>query len=75
MLVKVTGTNYVRDTSSMALLNSDKKGLDDYMKRRSVFESQRNEINNIKDEINGIKSDVTEIKDLMRQLLEKGSNG
>ena len=56
MFVKVTGTNYVRDTSSMALLNNDKKGLDDYMKRRSVFESQRTEINNIKDEINGIKS-------------------
>jgi hypothetical protein len=75
MFVKVTGTNFVRDTTSMALLSKDKAGLEDYNKRRNVFESQKREINTIKEEIEGIKSDVSEIKSLMRQLLDKGLNG
>jgi hypothetical protein len=70
-LVKVNNTTFVRDTTSMALINQDKNGLTDYMNKRRFLESQRNEINNIKSEINTMKSDISEIKDLMLQLLGK----
>lgn len=75
MLVKVTGTNFVRDTNSMALMNKDINGLEEYKLKRNLMATQREEINTIKAEIDGIKSDVSEIKLLMQQLLNKGSNG
>ena len=75
MLVKVTGTNFVRDTNSMALMNKDINGLEEYKMKRKMMATQREEINTIKAEIDGIKSDVSEIKSLMQQLLNKGSNG
>lgn len=74
-LVKVQNSSFVRDTSSMALINQDKKGLNDYLNKRKIMEAQRNEINTIKSEVNTIKSDVNEIKELLHQLLGKGSNG
>ena len=74
MLVPITGTNFVRDTNSMALMNKDSSGLEDYKMKRRLMASQKEEINTIKAEIDSIKSDVSEIKMLMRQLLDKGSN-
>lgn len=75
MFVKVEGTNFVRDTSSMALTNKDSNGLEDYKIKRRLLSTQKEEINTIKTEIDGIKTDMLEIKSLMRQLLDKGSNG
>jgi hypothetical protein len=72
MLVKVEGTSFVRDISSMALINKDVNGLEDYKRKRNLLAMQKEEINTIKSEINGIKSDMLEIKSLMRQLLDKG---
>ena len=72
MLLKVTGTTLVRDTNSMALINQDTNGLQDYLRKRSYMESQRQEINTIKSEVNSLKTDINEIKELMKQLLEKG---
>jgi len=75
MLVKVTDSNFVRDTQSMALLNKDSTGLEEYKMKRKMMATQREEINTIKQEMNSIKSDVSDIKLLLKQLLEKGSNG
>lgn len=75
MFVKVEGTNFVRDTSSMALTNKDSNGLEDYKIKRRLLSTQKEEINSIRTEIDGIKTDMLEIKSLMRQLLDKGSNG
>ena len=75
MLVKVTGTNFVRDTTSMALMNKDTSGLEEYKMKRKMMANQKEEINTIKAEIDSIKSDVSEIKTLIQQLLNKGSNG
>lgn len=73
-LVKVSGTNFVRDTDSMALINRDLNGLEEYKMKRRMLETQRNEINNVKSEIETIKDDMQEIKQLMLKLLE-GTNG
>lgn len=75
MLVKVKDSNFKRDTSSMALVNSDVTGLNEYLNKRKLLSSQKEEINKIRSEMDGIKTDIAEIKILMRQLLEKNSNG
>lgn len=70
-LVKVTGTNFIRDTSSMAILPPDNTLKNDYFSKVRLVKSQKDEINNIKSEIDDIKTDVSEIKSLLKQLIGK----
>jgi len=74
MIVQIPGTNLVRDTSSMALINQDQNGLNEYMKKRKLMESQKSEINSMKSDISELKGDMQEIKQLILKLMEK-SNG
>lgn len=71
-LVQIPETTFVRDTTSMALINQDKNGLEAYMKQRNVLMAQKQEINNIKSDIDDIRNDIKEIKSLMMQLIHKG---
>ena len=71
MLVQITGTKMVRDTESMALINKDINGLQEYQLKRKQAEGQRTEINTIKSEIKDIRGELGEIKSLMTQLLDK----
>ena len=71
MLVQVTGTKMLRDTESMALINKDINGLEEYNLKRKMAASQRNEINTIKSEITDIRSEMGEVKSLLTQLLDK----
>jgi hypothetical protein len=75
MLVQITGTNLYRDTETMALVNKDVSGLEDYKMKRRMMATQKDEINKIKTELAGIKEDMTEIKQLVLQLIGKGTNG
>jgi len=70
--LKVEATKLVRDTRSGAIINQDKNGLDEYLNKRRVLESQKNEINNVKSEVKELREDITEIKSLLLKLLEKG---
>ena len=73
-IVKVKDTKFVRDTKSMALLNTDYNEKNEYYNKVRMVKSQKDEINNVREEINNIKDDITEIKSLMLKLLEnKGS--
>ena len=72
MLVPISGTKLVRDTETMALINKDVSGLQDYKAKRRYAEVQREQINNVKVEIDSIKNDISDIKKLMVKLLEKG---
>jgi len=74
-VIQIPGTNLYRDTNSMALLNKDRNGLEDYKMKRRLLETQAHEINRVKSEINDIKGELQEIKTLMLRLLDKGSNG
>jgi hypothetical protein len=40
-----------------------------------MLTNQKQEINNIKSEIASMKTDVNDIKELLKQLIGKGSNG
>lgn len=71
-LVQIPETTFVRDTTSMALINQDKNGLEAYVKQRNVLVTQKQEINKIKSDIDGIRDDMQEIKSLMMQLIDKG---
>jgi hypothetical protein len=71
-LVPVNGTKLYRDTETMALINKDVSGAQEYQAKRKFAESQKEQINNVKMEIDSIKNDISDIKKLMVKLLEKG---
>jgi len=71
-LVPINGTKLYRDTETMALINKDVSGLEDYKAKRKYAEVQREQINNVKMEMDSIKNDISDIKKLMVKLLEKG---
>jgi hypothetical protein len=74
MLVKVTGTNYVRDTNTMALINTDRNEKNEYQAKILMLKTQKDEINTVRSEINSIKNEMSEIKQLLSQLLDKSLN-
>jgi hypothetical protein len=61
MKVKVTDTSYVRDINSKAILNTNKKELQEYQQKKAML-SKINEINNLKQEL-------AEVKDTMHKIL------
>ena len=71
MLVQISGTNLYRDTETMALINKDVSGLEDYKMKRHLLSTQKEEINTVKTEIETMKNDINDIKNLMVKLLEK----
>ncbi len=75
MLVEVKDSKFLRDTKSMALINKDSAARDEYYSKVRMMGAQKEEINNIKTEIASMKSDVNDIKELLKQLIGKGSNG
>lgn len=75
MYVKVSGTNFVRDTNSMAIINTDNVEKNEYYAKQRLLQNQKSELNSIRSEIDDIKGDVSDIKQLLLQLLDKGSYG
>lgn len=71
-LVPISGTKLYRDTETMALINKDISGAQEYQSRRKFAENQKEQINNVKMEIDSIKNDISDIKKLMVKLIEKG---
>ena len=71
-LVQIPGTALLRDTSNMALINTDRNGLEEYNMKRRMLSTQKEEINRVRSEIETMKSDLVEIKKLMLQILNKG---
>ena len=70
-LVKIPGTTFVRDTNTMALINTDSLGLEEYNFKSKMINNQKAEINILKSEINDVKNDVKEIKHLLQQLFTR----
>jgi len=70
-IVKVEGTTFLRDTKTMALINTDVSGLEDYKMKSRLLSNQKNEINNIRNEINEVKDVIHIIKQLLLQLSGK----
>jgi len=73
MLIQIPNTTLVRDTNSMALINNDTNGLQEYYRKRNRLASQAAEINTMKSDINNIKEELGELKVLLMKLLEKSN--
>ena len=72
MFVKVTDSNFIRDTSSMGLSNINIRERNEYYLKVKAAKAQKEEINTLRTEIDSIKNDISDIKNLMIKLLEKG---
>ena len=75
MYVKVSGTNFIRDINSMAIINTDNSEKNEYYAKQKLLHNQKVELNSIRSEIDDIKIDVSDIKQLLLQLINKGSHG
>lgn len=68
MYVNVKEGKFLRDTNSMGLINTDLISKEEYLLKSKLLKTQKEEINNL-------KAEISEIKNLLKQLLEKGTNG
>jgi len=69
--VRVTGTNFIRDTKGMVLTNTDDVARNEYYSKVQMMKKQKDEINTLKTEMESIKDDVSQIKQMMLKLMEK----
>lgn len=74
MLVEVKESKFVRDTTSMALINKDTSARDEYLAKVRMLNNQKQEINSLRMEISSVKDDINDIKQLLAQLIGKGGN-
>ena len=70
--VKVDGhENLVRDTSSKAIINTNKSAYFAAVQRKKTFEAQKDSLRDATREINILKSEMHEIKTLLIKLVDK----
>jgi len=70
MYAKVTEhENLIRDMHSKAVLNTDKEGLQDYLRKRNVAKKQQEEQVETKNRLTKIEQDMSEIKNLLHTLV------
>lgn len=73
-LVKVEGTNFVKDTNTNALLMTGRSALLENQarkKKNQLINTQNEEINNIKSQVTDLSSEMKEIKLLLTALLQQ----
>tara|TARA_R110000868_G_scaffold209142_1_gene458757 strand:- start:26 stop:253 length:228 start_codon:yes stop_codon:yes gene_type:complete len=69
---KVEGhDNLVRDMSSKAILNTDRKALEEYYKQREFAKKELNEKNEMKNRLVTLESDMQEIKSMLLELVQR----
>jgi hypothetical protein len=66
--VQVTDTTFVRDIHSKAILNTDRKGLNEYLMRKEIAKKQNTEAEETKQRLSVIEQDMQEIKKLLVEL-------
>ena len=66
--VKIPDTSFVRDIHSKAILNTDRKGLNDYLMKRDIAKKQQIEKNESKERLDRLEQDIQEIKELILKL-------
>lgn len=66
--VQIPETFYIRDVHSKAILNTDKKGLNEYLMKRDIAKKQKDEQNETKDRLKKLEQDIQEIKELLLKM-------
>jgi hypothetical protein len=73
--LKVQGhEGLVRDTSTGAIINTNKSELDNYLRQRAIAEQKDLQISKQAEDINNMKEEIQEIKSLIYQLLDTKGN-
>jgi hypothetical protein len=67
-LVKIPDTALVRDTNSKALLNTDRKALQDYYTKREIAKKQQGEQIETKQKLQQLEQEMLEIKSLLQEI-------
>ena len=70
--VNIPETSFVRDINSKAILNTDRKGLEDYLMRKEIAKKQNQEAQETKQRLTKIEEDMQEIKKLLIELNSVG---
>ena len=63
--------NLIRDTSNMAILNTDVEELKSYYAQRDQKIKELEEKHMMEQKVNKLEQDITDIKDMLRQLVDK----
>ena len=66
--VKIPDTPFVRDIHSKAILNTDRKGLNEYLMKRDIAKKQQSEKIETKGRLDKLEQDIQEIKELLLKL-------
>jgi hypothetical protein len=70
--LKVEGhENLVRDTYSKAILNTDRKALEEYRRQRELIRKEIEEKKEMKDRVENLENNVQEIKSLLLELVQR----
>lgn len=74
MRIPVEGTQFVKDTSTNALLTVNRTAIEQNEARKRLsnnLKAKSDDINTIKSQIESLNSDLSEIKELLKNLLVK----
>jgi transposase len=66
--IQVTDSTFVRDIHSKAILNTDRKGLDEYLMKKEIAKKQNTEAEETKKRLSLIEQDMQDIKKLLVEL-------
>ena len=66
--VKIPDTPFVRDIHSKAILNTDRKGLNEYLMKREIAKKQQGEKVETKVRLDKLEQDIQEIKELLLKM-------
>ena len=66
--VRIRDTSLVRDIHSKAILNTDRKGLNEYLMKRDIAKKQQSEKIETKERLDKLEQDIQEIKELLLKL-------
>ena len=66
--VQITDTSFVRDIHSKAILNTDKKGLNEYLIKRDIAKKKQLEESESKKRLEKLEKDIQEIKELLLKM-------
>ncbi len=72
--VQIPDTPYVRDIHSKAILNTDKKGLNEYLMKRDIARKQKGEQDHTKERLEKLENDIQEIKELLLKMSSTNGN-
>jgi hypothetical protein len=73
--VKIENTEFVRDMSTQAVLNTDRQGLQQFQNTRKRLLAQKNEHEDNRIRLQKLEEDMQEIKQLLQVIAMRGTNG